>query len=44
MRVILDYITSNSKLWDTVHNNRDNILFRLLPDIAMIVEFVEYVG
>ena len=28
----------------TVHNNRDNILFRLLPDIALIVEFVEYVG
>lgn len=34
----------NPKLWDTVHNNRDNILFRLLPDIALIVEFVEYVG
>ena len=34
----------NPKLWNTVHNNRDNILFRLLPNIALIVEFVEYVG
>lgn len=34
----------NQKLWDSVHDKRDNPLFKLLPDIRSIVDFVEYVG
>lgn len=34
----------NQKLWDSVHDKRDNPLFKLLSDIRSIMDFVEYVG
>lgn len=33
----------NPTLWDTVHDKRDDLLlFRMIPDIHVIVELVDY--
>ena len=35
----------NQTLWDTVHEKRDDqLLLRMMPDIYVIVEFVDYVS
>ena len=35
----------NQTLWDTVHEKRDGqLLLRMMPDIYVIVEFVDYVS
>lgn len=35
----------NQTLWDTVHEKRDDqLLLRTMPDIYVIVEFVDYVS
>ena len=35
----------NQTLWNTVHEKRDDqLLFRMMPDIYAIVEFVDYVS
>ena len=35
----------NPTLWDTVHEKRDDqLLLRMMPDIYVIVEFVDYVS
>lgn len=35
----------NPTLWDTVHDKRDDLLlFRMIPDIRVIVDFVDYMA
>ena len=35
----------NPTLWNTVHDKRDDLLlFRIIPDIRVIVDFVDYMA